>query len=160
MIFWPARFLTRFERIEVPGSTFPFYYVRTSAGRISMLVIYAKSAKDSIPGRVLKAIKEEVLTGARWALLSARSSSGLSQADFADALGVSKRTLENWEQGRAEPPGPAKVLLNLVANTRTRSNDWRRCGPKSNLLEHRDARLRRPYDRRVGRRCAELDGAA
>jgi putative transcriptional regulator len=39
----------------------------------------------------------------------------LSQADFADALGVSKRTLENWEQGRAEPTGPAKVLLNLVA---------------------------------------------
>ena len=62
-----------------------------------------------------KVTKDEILTGARWALLSARSSSGLSQADFADALGVSKRTLENWEQGRAEPTGPAKVLLNLVA---------------------------------------------
>ena len=61
-----------------------------------------------------KVAKDEILTGARWALLSARSSSGLSQADFADALGVSKRTLENWEQGRAEPTGPAKVLLNLV----------------------------------------------
>lgn len=59
--------------------------------------------------------RDEVLTGARWALLSARSRSGLSQADFAAALGVSKRTLENWEQGRAEPTGPAKVLLNLVA---------------------------------------------
>lgn len=58
---------------------------------------------------------DEVLTGARWALLSARSYSKLSQADFAAALGVSKRTLENWEQGRAEPTGPAKVLLNLVA---------------------------------------------
>lgn len=62
-----------------------------------------------------KVEKDEVLTGARWALLSARSHSGLSQADFAAALGVSKRTLENWEQGRAEPTGPAKVLLNLVA---------------------------------------------
>lgn len=62
-----------------------------------------------------KVARDEILTGARWALLSARSSSGLSQADFADALGVSKRTLENWEQGRAEPTGPAKVLLNLVA---------------------------------------------
>jgi putative transcriptional regulator len=59
--------------------------------------------------------KEEVLTGARWALLSARNRSGLSQADFASAIGVSKRTLENWEQGRAEPTGPAKVLLGLVA---------------------------------------------
>lgn len=62
-----------------------------------------------------KVARDEILTGARWALLSARSSSGLSQADFANALGVSRRTLENWEQGRAEPTGPAKVLLNLVA---------------------------------------------
>lgn len=60
-------------------------------------------------------VKEEILSGARWALLSARSRSGLSQAEFAAALGVSKRTLENWEQGRAEPTGPAKVLLSLVA---------------------------------------------
>ena len=59
--------------------------------------------------------KDEVLTGARWALVSARSHSGLSKADFAEALGVSKRTIENWEQGKAEPTGPAKVLLNLVA---------------------------------------------
>lgn len=62
-----------------------------------------------------KVEKEEILSGARWALLSARSRSGLSQAEFAAALGVSKRTLENWEQGRAEPTGPAKVLLGLVA---------------------------------------------
>mgnify|MGYP001228360164 CR=1 FL=1 len=62
-----------------------------------------------------KVAKDEVVTGARWALLSARSHSGLSQAEFAAALGVSKRTLENWEQGRVEPTGPAKVLLNLVA---------------------------------------------
>ena len=62
-----------------------------------------------------KVVKEEILSGARWALLSARSRSGMSQAEFAAALGVSKRTLENWEQGRVEPSGPAKVLLNLVA---------------------------------------------
>jgi putative transcriptional regulator len=61
-----------------------------------------------------KVEKDEMLTGARWALLSARSSSGLSQSEFASAIGVSKRTLENWEQGRADRP-PAKVLLNLVA---------------------------------------------
>jgi len=62
-----------------------------------------------------KVAKDEMLTGARWALLTARSHTGLSQAEFAAALGVSKRTLENWEQGRAEPTGPAKVLLGLVA---------------------------------------------
>ncbi|MEK7736725.1 MAG: transcriptional regulator [Pseudomonadota bacterium] len=36
------------------------YFVRGKAGKILMLVIYAKSAKDSIPGHVLKAIKEEM----------------------------------------------------------------------------------------------------
>lgn len=63
-----------------------------------------------------KVTKDEVVTGARWAVLSARSHAGLSQAEFAAALGVSKRTLENWEQGRAKPTGPAEVLLNLVAS--------------------------------------------
>jgi putative transcriptional regulator len=47
--------------------------------------------------------------------MAARARSGLSQADFAQALGVSKRTLENWEQGRAEPTGAARRLLKLAA---------------------------------------------
>lgn len=34
------------------------YYVRTKAGRILMLTIYAKSVQDTIPGHLLKAIKE------------------------------------------------------------------------------------------------------
>ncbi|MBK5967573.1 MULTISPECIES: type II toxin-antitoxin system RelE/ParE family toxin [Thiorhodovibrio] len=36
------------------------YYRRTSAGQMLMLVIYAKSARDSIPGHVLKALREEM----------------------------------------------------------------------------------------------------
>jgi putative transcriptional regulator len=36
-----------------------------------------------------------------------RLNTGLSQAQFAAALGVSKRTLEQWEQGRREPSGAA-----------------------------------------------------
>lgn len=59
--------------------------------------------------------KEERLTGPRWELMAARARSGLSQADFAQALGVSKRTVENWEQGRAEPTGAARRLLKLAA---------------------------------------------
>lgn len=39
------------------------YYVSAGAGQILMLVIYAKSAKDSIPGYLLKAIKEELEDG-------------------------------------------------------------------------------------------------
>ena len=59
--------------------------------------------------------KEERLTGSRWELMAARAHSGLSQSDFAQALGVSKRTLENWEQGRSEPTGAAQQLLKLAA---------------------------------------------
>ncbi len=45
----------------------------------------------------------------------ARAKVGLSQQDFARLLGVSPRTLQDWEQGRREPTGAAKTLLRLAA---------------------------------------------
>ena len=39
---------------------------------------------------------------------------GLSQSRFAAIIGVSVRTLQNWEQGRRDPEGPAKALLRVV----------------------------------------------
>lgn len=39
---------------------------------------------------------------------------GLSQSRFAAMIGVSSRTLQNWEQKRREPEGPAKALLRVV----------------------------------------------
>jgi putative transcriptional regulator len=47
---------------------------------------------------------------------AARARSGLSQARFAAVLGVSMRTLQEWEQGRRKPTGPARALLTAVAN--------------------------------------------
>ena len=46
---------------------------------------------------------------------SIRESYGLSQAKFAALLGISVRTLQNWEQGRRQPHGPARVLLYVAA---------------------------------------------
>ncbi len=43
-----------------------------------------------------------------------RLKSELSQAEFAAALGVSKRTLEQWEQGRRKPSGGAQQLLRIA----------------------------------------------
>ncbi|MCA9415807.1 MAG: helix-turn-helix domain-containing protein [Candidatus Omnitrophica bacterium] len=43
-----------------------------------------------------------------------RLKSGLSQAQFASVLGVSKRTLQQWEQGRREPSGAARTLLKIA----------------------------------------------
>lgn len=43
-----------------------------------------------------------------------RQGTGLSQARFAQLLGVSVRTLQDWEQGRRAPSGAARTLL-LIA---------------------------------------------
>jgi len=46
----------------------------------------------------------------------ARSRMGLSQQAFARLLGVSARTLQDWEQGRREPTGAAKTLLRVAVS--------------------------------------------
>ena len=48
-------------------------------------------------------------------ILRVRAKLGLSQSKFATILGISADTLQNWEQGRRAPTGPAKVLLKIVA---------------------------------------------
>ncbi len=40
---------------------------------------------------------------------------GQSQAEFARMIGVSVATLQNWEQGRRMPHGPARALLKVAA---------------------------------------------
>jgi putative transcriptional regulator len=48
------------------------------------------------------------------AAAEARASVGLSQQEFAQLLGVSARTLQDWEQGRREPTGAARTLLKVA----------------------------------------------
>ena len=47
-------------------------------------------------------------------IVKVRGKLGLSQSKFAAILGISADTLQNWEQGRREPTGPAKVLLRIA----------------------------------------------
>jgi len=44
-----------------------------------------------------------------------RARLGLSQSEFALLIGVSVATLQNWEQGRRQPEGPARALLRIAA---------------------------------------------
>lgn len=45
-----------------------------------------------------------------------REAAQLSQAQFARLIGVNLRTLQNWEQHRTRPTGPARALLKIVAS--------------------------------------------
>ena len=62
-----------------------------------------------------KVLSETTLTQQQYLSLSARTSLGLSQQGFAELLGISTRTLHDWEQGRREPSGAAKTLLKIAA---------------------------------------------
>lgn len=49
--------------------------------------------------------------------LQARVRMSLSQSQFAKLLGVSVRTLQEWEQGRKKPTGAAQTLLRIAVRT-------------------------------------------
>jgi putative transcriptional regulator len=59
------------------------------------------------PGRVFQVNPESNIVRVRGKL-------GLSQSKFGALLGLSADTLQNWEQGRRRPAGPAKVLLKIA----------------------------------------------
>ena len=50
---------------------------------------------------------------------SIRAKMKLSQHEFAAMIGVSVDTLQNWEQGRRRPNGPARALLNVARQNPT-----------------------------------------
>ena len=45
-----------------------------------------------------------------------REAAHISQSQFAKLIGVNLRTLQNWEQQRTQPTGPARALLKIVAS--------------------------------------------
>jgi putative transcriptional regulator len=51
------------------------------------------------------------------AAAEARMKLGVSQSVFAQLLGVSVRTLQEWEQGRREPSGAARTLLRIALHS-------------------------------------------
>ena len=51
------------------------------------------------------------------AAADARAKVGMSQSEFAQLLGVSMRTLQNWEQGRSTPSGAARTLIKVALHS-------------------------------------------
>lgn len=68
-----------------------------------------QSVEEMKSGKQAKAHQIQVSTA-----VEARNKVGVSQSAFAALLGVSKRTLQEWEQGRKEPSGAAKTLLQIA----------------------------------------------
>ena len=76
---------------------------------------------EELGNKLLKSIKEMKAGSAARAMqiapnevASARMKTGLSQNQFADALQISARTLQEWEQGRRKPSGAAKALIQIA----------------------------------------------
>ena len=84
--------------------------------------IAARDAKRNIGEELLEAIRDVKAGryGAQYPIapndvVQVRLKCGLSQAQFAAALRISPRTLQQWEQGRRQPSGAAETLLKIVA---------------------------------------------
>lgn len=84
--------------------------------------IAARDAKRNIGEELLQAIKDVKAGkyGAKYRveandIVKVRMKCGLSQSQFAEALHISPRTLQQWEQGRRQPSGAAETLLKIVA---------------------------------------------
>lgn len=74
----------------------------------------AKQLENAIPARLRKRLMlGQFESGEDIAAL--RRFVGLTQVQFARAMGISVHTLRNWEQGRRRPDGPAIALLRIAA---------------------------------------------
>ncbi len=80
-----------------------------------------RDAKRNIAEELLQSVRDikagrvgRVTTVAVSPLAASRLRIGLSQSEFAKLLGVSLRTLQEWEQGRRAPSGAAKSLITIA----------------------------------------------
>ncbi len=77
------------------------------------LVQSLKEAKDISQG---KASPSRRIVFSALDVRTVREKTGLSQTQFANMICVSVKTLQNWEQGRRSPNGPAAALLRIVSD--------------------------------------------
>lgn len=89
--------------------------------KLSKKELESREAKRDIWQEVLEGIDEIKAGGGnryviepKTEVAKTRIKTGLSQSQFAALIGVSKRTLQQWEQGRREPSGAAKTLIRIA----------------------------------------------
>ena len=83
-------------------------------GSGSRIIASLKEAVDWVEGKDV-AVRVTTVQVPMIDVRAMRQSLGLSQAAFAEKFGFQAATLRNWEQGRTQPDGPARVLLAVIA---------------------------------------------
>jgi len=75
-----------------------------------MIAADAETAPDMAPGRNWRRVLKPQVPDVQ----AIRRKIGLSQSEFAARFGFSVRTVQEWEQGRAVPDRPARILLRVI----------------------------------------------
>jgi putative transcriptional regulator len=78
------------------------------------LVKGVREMKRHIAGKRVHGVKTTEMTTPD--VRTIREAARISQSQFAKLIGVNLRTLQNWEQQRTQPTGPARALLRIVAS--------------------------------------------
>ena len=78
------------------------------------LVKGVREMKRHVAGKSVRGIKATEISVP--SVRSIREAAQISQSQFAKLIGVNLRTLQNWEQERTKPTGPARALLKIVAS--------------------------------------------
>ena len=89
----------------------------SKAKPLSKAKLRAHEAKRDLAAELLESVRQMKAGKTRVVrspAIEARERTGLSQSQFAVLLGVSVRTLQGWEQGRKQPSGAARTLLNIA----------------------------------------------
>lgn len=107
----PRRQLPSGRLVPLKGKT---DWKRLAAMKETEVVSRARADQDARPvGRArLKEFQRVTLTPAEVSAIRRRR--GLSQVAFAARYGLNLRTLQDWEQGRAQPDGPARAYLLVI----------------------------------------------
>lgn len=78
------------------------------------LIKGVREMKRHIAGRPVRGARATQVTEPD--VRAIREAAKISQTQFAKLIGVNVRTLQNWEQHRTRPAGPARALLKIVAS--------------------------------------------
>jgi putative transcriptional regulator len=88
---------------------------KTKARPVGSEIIEAlQNAVAYAKGETSKGRAHRILVPPQLNVKRVRRKLGMSQNDFAEQFGISAATLRNWEQGRRQPDGPARVLLTII----------------------------------------------